>query len=170
MFNYRKGFTLIELLVVIFIIGLLASIVVVSVNTARVKSRDARRIADISSVRTAIELYIDANGIPPATANTTYESSNANWSTLQSTLASYIPVLPKDPRHGSSIRYIDTPSGNNCTASGVTSTARYRYRHNGTDYKLGSLLEYSCVGINTNDGGSYNSWYEVGSKVDNTIW
>jgi prepilin-type N-terminal cleavage/methylation domain-containing protein len=51
-----KGFTLIELLVVIAIIGLLASIILASLNTARQKGRDARRIADLKEMANAMEL------------------------------------------------------------------------------------------------------------------
>jgi len=58
----RRGFTLIELLVVIAIIGLLSSIVLASLNTARDRARDARRKSDVNTILTALALYQTANG------------------------------------------------------------------------------------------------------------
>jgi len=64
----QKGFTLIELLVVIAIIGLLSTLAVISLNNARQKSRDAKRVSDIKQIQTALELYYnDANGYPVTT-------------------------------------------------------------------------------------------------------
>lgn len=62
----KRGFTLIELLVVIAIIGILSSVVLASLNSARRKGRDARRVADLKQLQLALELSYDANGSYPA--------------------------------------------------------------------------------------------------------
>lgn len=58
----KKGFTLIELLVVIAIIGVLASVVLASLNTARDKGKDAAIKANLANIRAQAELYYDTNG------------------------------------------------------------------------------------------------------------
>ncbi|MFH1745312.1 MAG: type II secretion system protein [bacterium] len=64
--NNKKGFTLIELLVVIAIIGLLSTLAVVALNSARMKARDARRVGDVKQIQTALELYYNDNSGYPA--------------------------------------------------------------------------------------------------------
>jgi prepilin-type N-terminal cleavage/methylation domain-containing protein len=61
-----KAFTLIELLVVIAIISLLATLSVTALNNARKKSRDAKRLADLTQIRKALLLYHDSNDTWPA--------------------------------------------------------------------------------------------------------
>ncbi len=88
--NKKGGFTLIELLVVIAIIGILSSVVLVSLNSARQKGKDARIISDVQQTRTILEsgyngsAYPDLNGGNAncngsgASVNVTTVASNAN--------------------------------------------------------------------------------------------
>ena len=110
----KSGFSLIELLVVIAIIGLLAVMAVVSLNGARKKGRDAKRMGDIKAIQNAIELYITSNGHAPDFGEPScnnplsYDTScyaldfdpditTYKWTQLQTELAPYISTLPKDP-------------------------------------------------------------------------
>lgn len=82
--RHQKGFTLVELLVVIAIIGILATLLLLQLGTARSRARDAKRIADVNQIRSAIELYFDDNGIYPPNITSTE-------------LGSYLTQVPVDP-------------------------------------------------------------------------
>jgi len=102
MLKKQKGFTLIELLVVIAIIGILASVVLVSLGGARSKARDARRESDIRQISLAQEMYYD-QWTQYATVDTNWldnvsgELGNvkANWG-----IGNYLTPLPRDPGGG----------------------------------------------------------------------
>ncbi len=88
----NKGFTLIELLVVISIIGVLATVVLSSLTQTRATSRDAKRLADIRTIQSALEVYYINNGTYPITS---WQSShNSSWDNLESLLGTRLPVDP----------------------------------------------------------------------------
>lgn len=105
MTKYKKGFTLIELLVVISIIGVLSSVVLVSVNSARLKADDARRISDLKEIAHAIDMYYSDNGSYPINGFTsTCDGATGlprDWSASfkNALVPKYIKELPLDPRH-----------------------------------------------------------------------
>lgn len=104
--NSSAGFTLIELLVVIAIIGLLSSVVLASLNGARKKGRDSRRIADLKQMQTALELYYDNNrAYPAALASLVTDGS--------------MPAIPSDPGTYSYV-YVENATTNNYYCIGAT--------------------------------------------------
>ena len=97
----KKGFTLIELLVVIAIIGLLASIVLVSLGPVRAKARDAKRESDIRQIDLAMEMCADDTACNASTAGN-YKAVTVDASSKISITAigTYMPTLPLDPGGG----------------------------------------------------------------------
>lgn len=96
----QSGFTLIELLVVIAIIGLLSSVVLVSLGSAREKARNTKRLADARTIVNALELYYDAQSSP-------------GYPSTTSALTTYLPLWPKYP----------SPADTGCSATDYTYSA-----------------------------------------------
>ncbi len=93
---------------VIAIIGILATIVLVSLNTARSKARDARRVADLRQVALALEMYYDDNKSYAGTVNT-----NA-WAELSALVTGgYIASLPTDPIDDATHKFKYFPDSDN---------------------------------------------------------
>ncbi len=127
--NFKKSaFTLIELLVVIAIIGILAAVISVSVNNARKKGRDAKRLADMKQIMTALAMYYDKNGRYPTISS---DSCCDGWDQGPCGSDPFIGALetaglmakvPTDPQGGSGTgcygyRYYRYSGGYSCDAA-----------------------------------------------------
>lgn len=104
----EKGFTLIELLVVVAIIGLLASVVLASLSTAREKARDAERISDMGQMKTALELYYGSCGQYPNATSGYLDGTESDGCSGTTTLDDFIN--PPSAPNGSD-EYVYAPSG-----------------------------------------------------------
>lgn len=139
----KRGFTLIELLVVISIIGLLASIVSVSLNSARAKGRDAARVSILVQLRNAMELYAsDHNGSYPVGDCI---SNWTCWDTVTGSSAGTPAGGPLLPANYINMKSIKDPShldnGSACTIPTGVGSHLYHYYSDGKNYELDTALE-----------------------------
>ncbi len=142
----KKGFTLIELMVVVAIMGLLAALAVISLNNARQRARDARRISDVKQVQTALELYyLDNQEYPGTPTDGSYNGnlgglciSQDGTEGIDSTCAGsvYMRLTPSNPR----------PRGD----GGCTNT-NYKYTAVTEDGSNTSYYIEYCLGSETGD-------------------
>lgn len=99
-FKNRKAFTLIEMLIVVAIIGILSAVILVGLGPTQRTGRDARRLADLKQVQTALELYFQKEGVYPSAGN--------NWGDLVNALKNAgigVTDLPRDPTKGQDYLY-----------------------------------------------------------------
>ncbi len=103
--SQKKGFTLIELMVVISIISLLSVIVLTSLQAARQKARDSKRVSLVTQYTTALELYKLDHGYYPPIGNTTtqycvgYNDNNSGDCQISKSgnINLYVALLPYYP-------------------------------------------------------------------------
>ena len=144
----KKGFTLIELLVVIAIIGILATLAVVALQQARKNARDAKRIADVRQMQTALELFFNDNQYYPDLLGEYTAGQIGTGSTV------YMNIIPTAP----------TPAdGSNCADYND-----YEYTGDGTsvgDY-WGSYTISFCLGGQTGGMGAGPKCATPGGIID----
>lgn len=104
----KKGFTLVELLVVISLIGVLTTLVVANLNSARERARDAARKSDLRNIQTALRLYYNDVGAYPTSNSGAPVACDgtctwgASWENAGIT---YMGTLPGDPLSDQSYVY-----------------------------------------------------------------
>ena len=158
-----RAFTLVELLVVVAIIGILATVVVISYSGAQDKARDSRRVSDIQTISQAIQLEANTRG-----SSTYYDSacSGATYAVtdigLNAILApTYFGTMPLDPvsrNNYYNTQYVYESSvyggGHNCVIGSLAYTSTGYYLWTGLDVSGSSLANDA----GTSGGATISSW------------
>ncbi len=152
-----SGFTLIEALVVILVVGILITTysTLITSNAYHGKTRDEKRLSDLSTLERAISEYSLDNYAYPGVSNTTYlsntlpsgqagplVSSSTGW--IAQDLSPYIVKLPIDPLNDELHLYI--------------------YRHTDVGFELNVNME-AFIDYETSDSGNDLDLYEIGSDL-----
>ena len=187
----EKGFTLIELLVVLALVAILSVVVILTLNPAELlkQARDSNRTSDLSTLKSAISLYMaDVNNptigtsgqcitsasAASATANCgAFASSSLTASSTQAGVRNingtgWIPVNFSAISSGAPIGQLPVDPVNSATyyyAYGVTGTNQLfeiASKMESTKYNLGGGSD-----VTNTDGGNQPSWYEAGTTLAN---
>ena len=145
MYKNKKAFTLIELLVVIAIIGLLSTLSIIALNSARAKARDAKRISDVKQMQVALEMYYNDMADYPATVPAgSAIASLPSGATASTTFLRVVPV-PPTPYDGLACN----------TSSGTYVKEVYKYTKTGGGLATGVVPSYTitfCLGSDVGSG------------------
>lgn len=109
----RKAFTLIEIIVIIVVVGILAGMITIGLQGARVKARDAQRKSDLHDLKVAIILSYPDDITSVKVKGTYTISTDATLVSGLSWLVSghYIDVLPSDPKGTNQYEYMTSATG-----------------------------------------------------------
>lgn len=119
------GFTLIELLVVVAIIGLLVSVIIVSLGNARIKSRDARRLSDVQQMKSGLDIYYSLGSGYADTA--VWNTAQGAGGTLSCSSQDALKV-PQDPSNNGNPIYAYTYTAGGTGIPGCGSTVYSNYK------------------------------------------
>jgi type II secretion system protein G len=130
----RRGFTLIELVVVVVIIAIIAAIAIPKMSRGSAGAADAALSQDLSTIRSALELYqTEHGGTYPTTANfllqlTQYTDVNGGTSATKDTTHIYGPYIKSMPSMP-----VGTNKGlNTVTTTGPAGTGAFGWYYDGT--------------------------------------
>ena len=125
---------------VVAIIGVLAAIVLVSLQNARVNARDAQRLKDLETIQGALEVYYRDNGHYPAGgagSDRACWTNPADGSYMNTTCNPLYPLVSS--AYLSSVPY--DPGKNGYVGTGCGGAQFYGYWSDGTQYLIGAVQE-----------------------------
>lgn len=141
-----KGFTIVELLIVIVVIGILATLVIVTFSGIQQRGRDSQRKTDINALAGHISAYYADKGYYPTLLDMNDGTANTGFRAVN--MKGLDPEALKDPR------------GSASTLVGTTTDNSYVYAATGCDNTLASDQDNACSGYTLTatleGGGTYS--------------